>query len=65
MHVVHLCKAALTLLRDTAIKYCLPSRVELLDYLDSIDCSLEDFQALLSGRQFSIDPDLLVDVILT
>ncbi|XP_063245969.1 heat shock factor protein 2 isoform X2 [Prinia subflava] len=37
-------------------------KVELLDYLDSIDCSLEDFQALLSGRQFSIDPDLLVDV---
>lgn len=37
-------------------------RVELLDYLDSIDCSLEDFQAMLSGRQFSIDPDLLVDV---
>lgn len=70
MHVVHLCKAYLrisfTLLRDTVIKYCLPSRVELLDYLDSIDCSLEDFQAMLSGRQFSIDPDLLlVDVILT
>lgn len=41
----------------------LSSRVELLDYLDSIDCSLEDFQAMLSGRQFSIDPDLLVDVI--
>ncbi|XP_042109196.1 heat shock factor protein 2 isoform X5 [Ovis aries] len=38
-----------------------PSKVELLDYLDSIDCSLEDFQAMLSGRQFSIDPDLLVD----
>ncbi|XP_008934616.1 PREDICTED: heat shock factor protein 2 [Merops nubicus] len=37
-------------------------KVELLDYLDSIDCSLEDFQALLSGRQFSIDPDLLVDL---
>ncbi|XP_062042688.1 heat shock factor protein 2 isoform X2 [Lepus europaeus] len=36
-------------------------KVELLDYLDSIDCSLEDFQAMLSGRQFSIDPDLLVD----
>lgn len=41
----------------------LSSRVELLDYLDSIDCSLEDFQAMLSGRQFSIDPDLLFDVI--
>ncbi|XP_070589541.1 heat shock factor protein 2 isoform X2 [Erythrolamprus reginae] len=36
-------------------------KVELLDYLESIDCSLEDFQAMLSGRQFSIDPDLLVD----
>ena len=34
-------------------------RVELMDYLDSIDCSLEDFQALLYGKQFSIDPDLL------
>uniref|UniRef100_A0A8C9FK56 Heat shock transcription factor 2 n=1 Tax=Pavo cristatus TaxID=9049 RepID=A0A8C9FK56_PAVCR len=40
----------------------LSSRVELLDYLDSIDCSLEDFQAMLSGRQFSIDPDLLFDL---
>ncbi|XP_042297851.1 heat shock factor protein 2 isoform X2 [Sceloporus undulatus] len=37
-------------------------KVELLDYLESIDCSLEDFQAMLSGRQFSIDPDLLIDV---
>ncbi|NWI52715.1 HSF2 protein, partial [Calyptomena viridis] len=37
-------------------------KVELLDYLDSIDCSLQDFQAMLSGRQFSIDPDLLVDL---
>uniref|UniRef100_A0A8C3LFB7 Heat shock transcription factor 2 n=1 Tax=Chrysolophus pictus TaxID=9089 RepID=A0A8C3LFB7_CHRPC len=37
-------------------------KVELLDYLDSIDCSLEDFQAMLSGRQFSIDPDLLFDL---
>ncbi|XP_072188169.1 heat shock factor protein 2 isoform X2 [Excalfactoria chinensis] len=37
-------------------------KVELLDYLDSIDCSLEDFQAMLSGRQFSIDPDLLFDM---
>lgn len=51
------------MLRDVAVKHCLSSRVELLDYLDSIDCSLEDFQAMLSGRQFSIDPDLLVDVI--
>ncbi|NWV37219.1 HSF2 protein, partial [Grantiella picta] len=37
-------------------------KIELLDYLDSIDCSLEDFQAMLSGRQFSIDPDLLVEL---
>uniref|UniRef100_A0A2H6NAW6 Vertebrate heat shock transcription factor C-terminal domain-containing protein n=2 Tax=Micrurus carvalhoi TaxID=3147026 RepID=A0A2H6NAW6_9SAUR len=37
-------------------------KMELLDYLESIDCSLEDFQAMLSGRQFSIDPDLLVDL---
>nr|BAZ95786.1 heat shock factor protein 2 [Anolis sagrei] len=37
-------------------------KVELLDYLESIDCSLEDFQAMLSGRQFSIDPELLVDL---
>ncbi|XP_030054427.1 heat shock factor protein 2 isoform X2 [Microcaecilia unicolor] len=36
-------------------------KVELMDYLDSIDCSLEDFHAMLSGRQFSIDPDLLQD----
>ncbi|KAL2081921.1 hypothetical protein ACEWY4_021739 [Coilia grayii] len=34
-------------------------KVELMDYLDSIDCSLEDFQAMLYGKQFSIDPDLL------
>ncbi|XP_077343146.1 heat shock factor protein 2 isoform X2 [Lithobates pipiens] len=37
-------------------------KVELLDYLDSIDCTLDDFKALLSGRQFSIDRDLLVDL---
>ncbi|XP_043929691.1 heat shock factor protein 2 isoform X1 [Protopterus annectens] len=37
-------------------------KVELMDYLDSIDCSLEDFQALLSGKQFSMDPDLLTDI---
>lgn len=30
-----------------------------MDYLDSIDCSLEDFQAMLYGKQFSIDPDIL------
>nr|XP_046147488.1 heat shock factor protein 2-like isoform X1 [Oncorhynchus gorbuscha] len=34
-------------------------KVELMDYLDSIDCSLEDFQAMLYGKQFSIDPDIL------
>ncbi|XP_041106136.1 heat shock factor protein 2 isoform X2 [Polyodon spathula] len=37
-------------------------KVELMDYLDSIDCSLEDFQAMLHGKQFSIDPDLLLDL---
>lgn len=30
-----------------------------MDYLDSIDCSLEDFQAMLYGKQFSIDTDIL------
>ncbi|XP_034555418.1 heat shock factor protein 2 [Notolabrus celidotus] len=34
-------------------------KVELMDYLDSIDCSLEDFQAMLYGKQFGIDFDLL------
>ncbi|KAG7282573.1 hypothetical protein CRUP_018692 [Coryphaenoides rupestris] len=43
-----------------------PSRVldqglELMDYLDSIDCSLEDFTAMFYGKQFSIDPDPLED----
>lgn len=56
---------SLPLVKGYGIKYCLSYRVELLDYLDSIDCSLEDFQAMLSGRQFSIDPDLLVEVIFT
>lgn len=37
-------------------------KAELMDYLDSIDCSLEDFQAMLHGKQFSIDPDLLLDL---
>ncbi|XP_044148428.1 heat shock factor protein 2-like isoform X2 [Bufo gargarizans] len=37
-------------------------KMELIDYLDSIDCTLEDFKALLSGRQFSMDRDLLVDI---
>jgi len=32
-------------------------RMELMDYLDSIDCSLEDFQAMLYGKQFGIDFD--------
>ncbi|XP_070844264.1 heat shock factor protein 2 isoform X2 [Chaetodon trifascialis] len=35
--------------------------VELMDYLDSIDCSLEDFQAMLYGRQFGFDFDALED----
>lgn len=30
-------------------------KMELMDYLDSIDCSLEDFQAMLYGKQFGID----------
>lgn len=34
-------------------------KVELMDYLDSIDCSLEDFQAMLYGKQFSMDFDPL------
>ncbi|KAJ8270734.1 hypothetical protein GJAV_G00118640 [Gymnothorax javanicus] len=33
-------------------------KVELMDYLDSIDCSLEDFQAMLYGKQF-MDPDII------
>ncbi|XP_054871671.1 heat shock factor protein 2 isoform X2 [Amphiprion ocellaris] len=34
-------------------------KVELMDYLDSIDCSLEDFQAMLYGKQFGIDFEAL------
>uniref|UniRef100_A0A7N5ZST1 HSF-type DNA-binding domain-containing protein n=1 Tax=Anabas testudineus TaxID=64144 RepID=A0A7N5ZST1_ANATE len=34
-------------------------KMELMDYLDSIDCSLEDFQAMLYGKQFGIDFDAL------
>jgi len=30
-------------------------RLELMDYLDSIDCSLEDFQAMLYEKQFGVD----------
>ncbi|XP_026174210.1 heat shock factor protein 2 isoform X2 [Mastacembelus armatus] len=30
-------------------------KVELMDYLDSIDCSLEDFQAMLYEKQFGVD----------
>lgn len=33
-------------------------KLELMDYLDSIDCSLEDFQAML-GKPFGIDHDAL------
>ncbi|KAK9531158.1 hypothetical protein VZT92_010600 [Zoarces viviparus] len=32
-------------------------KMELMDYLDSIDCSLEDFQAMLYGKQFDMDFD--------
>ncbi|XP_046692469.1 heat shock factor protein 2 isoform X2 [Silurus meridionalis] len=39
--------------------------VELMDYLDSIDCSLEDFQAMLYGKQFSIDSDILEETVST
>ncbi|XP_062292772.1 heat shock factor protein 2 [Scomber scombrus] len=34
-------------------------KMELMDYLDSIDCSLEDFQAMLYGKQFGLDFDSL------
>ncbi|XP_035473835.1 heat shock factor protein 2 isoform X2 [Scophthalmus maximus] len=34
-------------------------KVELMDYLDSIDCSLEDFQAMLYGKQFGMDFDAI------
>lgn len=34
-------------------------KMELMDYLDSIDCSLEDFQAMLYGKQFGMDFDIL------
>ncbi|KAG9283065.1 heat shock factor protein 2 [Astyanax mexicanus] len=37
-------------------------KVELMDYLDSIDCTLEDFQAMLNGKQFSIDPNILENI---
>ena len=30
-----------------------------MDYLDSIDCSLEDFQAMLYEKQFGVDFDAL------
>ncbi|XP_056150698.1 heat shock factor protein 2 isoform X2 [Lampris incognitus] len=33
-------------------------KMELMDYLDSIDCSLEDFQAMLYGKQFNIDAEV-------
>ncbi|KAJ8355926.1 hypothetical protein SKAU_G00187200 [Synaphobranchus kaupii] len=33
-------------------------KVELMDYLDSIDCSLEDFQAMLYGKHF-VDSDVV------
>ncbi|XP_041830931.1 heat shock factor protein 2 isoform X2 [Melanotaenia boesemani] len=34
-------------------------KLELMDYLDSIDCSLEDFQAMLYEKHFGIDFDAL------
>ncbi|KAM9704365.1 heat shock factor protein 2 [Menidia menidia] len=34
-------------------------KLELMDYLDSIDCSLEDFQAMLYEKQFDVDFDTL------
>ncbi|KAF6714717.1 Heat shock factor protein 2 [Oryzias melastigma] len=30
-------------------------KLELMDYLDSIDCSLEDFQAMIYEKQFGVD----------
>ncbi|XP_016144834.1 heat shock factor protein 2 [Sinocyclocheilus grahami] len=44
-------------------KINLLGKVELMDYLDSIDCSLEDFQAMLYGKQFSIDPDIIEEAV--
>lgn len=44
--------------RVVCVFFCL-IRVELMDYLDSIDCSLEDFQAMLYGKQFAIGFDAL------
>lgn len=37
-------------------------KLELMDYLDSIECSLEDFQAML-GKPFGVDYDVLEDCI--
>uniref|UniRef100_A0A3Q4BJ81 HSF-type DNA-binding domain-containing protein n=1 Tax=Mola mola TaxID=94237 RepID=A0A3Q4BJ81_MOLML len=34
-------------------------KLELMDYLDSIDCSLEDFQAMLCGKQSDVEFDFL------
>uniref|UniRef100_A0A3Q4BJ79 HSF-type DNA-binding domain-containing protein n=1 Tax=Mola mola TaxID=94237 RepID=A0A3Q4BJ79_MOLML len=36
-------------------------KLELMDYLDSIDCSLEDFQAMLCGKQSDVEFDFLED----
>lgn len=36
-------------------------KLELMDYLDSIDCSLEDFQAML-GKPFGVDYDALEEL---
>uniref|UniRef100_A0A1A8NDG0 Heat shock factor 2 n=2 Tax=Nothobranchius pienaari TaxID=704102 RepID=A0A1A8NDG0_9TELE len=40
-------------------------KVELMDYLDSIDCSLEDFQAMLYEKQFGVDFDALEENVST
>ncbi|KAM6915000.1 heat shock factor protein 2 [Xenentodon cancila] len=40
-------------------------KMELMDYLDSIDCSLEDFQAMLYEKQFGIDFDALEESVST
>ncbi|KAM7367500.1 hypothetical protein PAMP_013792 [Pampus punctatissimus] len=40
-------------------------KMELMDYLDSIDCSLEDFQAMLYGKQFGMDFDSLEESVST
>ncbi|XP_034436357.1 heat shock factor protein 2 [Hippoglossus hippoglossus] len=38
-------------------------KMELMDYLDSIDCTLEDFQSMLYGKQFGIDFDAIEETV--